>query len=115
MHDSGMDELAPGTFALDLPAMPARRSAAVPGAGSARRHRRLTGLSGLLLFACMFLPAIKGCHQPVMAYEVPPFVPPYLYGLVFALIAIVWTPRSLAFGVLALRVLGALVVIASAV
>jgi hypothetical protein len=115
MHDSGNHELAPGRFALDPPVVQPRRDAAVPGAGSARRHRRLTGLSGLLLFACLFLPAVKGCHQPVMAYEVPPFLPPYLYGLVFALIAIAWTPRSLAVGVLALRVLGSLVVIGSVV
>jgi hypothetical protein len=111
MHDPGKDELAPGTFALDPPA----RRSGVSGAGGAHRHRRLTGLSGLLLFACLFLPAVKGCHQPVMAFEVPPFMPPYLYGLVFAVIAIVWTPRGLALGVLALRVLGALVVIGSAV
>lgn len=115
MHDSGKDEIAPGTFAHDLPVARMQRGAAIPGAGSARRHRRMTGLSGLLLFACLFLPAVKGCHEPVMAYEVPPFVPPYLYGLVLALIAIAWTPRSLALGVLALRVLGSLVVIASAV
>src|SRR5262249_50373496 len=78
-------------------------------------HRKLTGLSGLLLFACMFLPAVRGCHQPVMAYEVPPFIPPYLYGLVFAMIAIVWSPRGLALGMLALRVVGSLVVIGSVV
>jgi hypothetical protein len=63
----------------------------------------------------MFLPAVKGCHQPVMPYEVPPFMPPYLYGLVLAVIAMVHTPRSLALGALALRVIGSLVVIGSMV
>ena len=69
----------------------------------------------MLLFACMFLPAVRGCHQPVMPYEVPPFIPPYLYGLVFALIAIRWTSRGLELGALALRVLGSLVVVGSVV
>jgi hypothetical protein len=110
-----MGELAPGTFALDPPVLRSGRSVVMRRVGSQRRHRRLTGLSGLLLFACMFLPAVKGCHQPVMPYEVPPFVPPYLYGLVFALIAIRWAPRGLALGVVALRVLGSLVVLGSVV
>jgi hypothetical protein len=112
-----MGEPEPGRFALDPPdplAMQPRRSVALRGVVG-RRHRRLTGLSGLLLFACMFLPAVKGCHQPVMPYEVPPFIPPYLYGLVLALIAMVHSPRSLALGALALRVIGSLVVIGSVV
>src|SRR5262249_28410371 len=50
-----------------------------------------------------------------MPYEAPPFMPPYLYGLVFALIAMRWTPRGLELGMLALRVLGSLVVIGSIV
>jgi hypothetical protein len=63
----------------------------------------------------MFLPAIRGCHGPVMPYEVPPFLPPYLYGLVFALLAAARSPRMIAAGVLALRALGALVVVGSVV
>jgi hypothetical protein len=81
----------------------------------ARRHRSLTGLSGILLFACMFLPAIEGCNRPVIPYEVPPLLPPYLYGLVFALIAMAWSPGRLPYGVIALRVLAVLVVAASVV
>jgi hypothetical protein len=82
---------------------------------SGRRHRRLTGLSGSLLFACMFLPAIEGCREPVMPYEVPAILPPYLYGLVFALIAMSPTRRAIQLGYAALRVLGALVVVGSVV
>ncbi|HSR95547.1 MAG TPA: hypothetical protein VLM79_00700 [Kofleriaceae bacterium] len=79
----------------------------------ARRHRSLTGLSGILLFACMFLPAIQGCNHPVIPYEVPPLLPPYLYGLVFALIAMSWSGKRLGCWVTVLRVLAALVVATS--
>jgi hypothetical protein len=80
-----------------------------------RRHRSLTGLSGILLFTCVFLPAVKGCSHPVMPYEFPPFLPPYLYGLVFAVIAMAPSPRGVLCGVLALRVLATLVVTGSVV
>jgi hypothetical protein len=63
----------------------------------------------------MFLPAVKGCSDPVMPYELPPFVPPYLYGLVFALLALSRSPRALVLGVRALRVLAVLVVAGSVV
>ncbi len=81
----------------------------------ARRYRSLTGMSGILLFACMFLPAIMGCNQPVMPYELPPLLPPYVYGLVFALLAMSLSSGGLAFGVAALRVMAVLVVAASVV
>jgi hypothetical protein len=104
-----MDDLVPGTTALDPPVRIRVR-------GYARRgpqRPRLAGLSGLALFACMFLPAVNGCHDAVMPYEAPPFLPPYLYGLVFALIALSRTPRGVALGVLALRTLGSVIVIGS--
>ncbi|HEX4416878.1 MAG TPA: hypothetical protein VH165_03220 [Kofleriaceae bacterium] len=97
-----MGDPLPGKAAVELP--PAWFSTA-----RRRRHRRLTGMSGILLFACMFLPAVKGCNQPVMPLEVPAFLPPYLYGLVFAWIALSRTPRGQAIGVMALRLLAVLV------
>ena len=100
-----MDELEPGVTAVEAPLVrwvPARR---------VRRHRRVVGLSGILLFACMFLPALDACGT-VQPYDVPPLAPPYLYGLVFALIALARTPRGLLRGVVALRVLAVLVAIA---
>jgi hypothetical protein len=87
----------------------------VAQASRARRHRSLTGLSGILLFTCVFLPAVKGCGHPVMPYELPPFLPPYLYGLVFAVIAMTPSPRGVLCGVVALRVLATLVVTGSLV
>jgi hypothetical protein len=104
-----MDELEPSATAIDPPLL------RVAAGTRIRRHRRVTALSGILLFACMFLPAVNACGQPLTPYEVPPLAPPYLFGLAFAVIAIARTRRGLWFGVFALHALAMLVVIASIV
>jgi hypothetical protein len=102
-----MDEL-PGTTAVEPPLV-----RIAPGTRICR-HRRVTALSGILLFACMFLPAVDACG-PVMPYELPPVLPPYVLGLVFALIAIAQTARGLGRGIVALRAVSAIAAVAGVV
>jgi hypothetical protein len=82
---------------------PKPRVVAEPGR---RRHRRLTVSSGLLLFACMFLPAVKGCSAPVYPFEAPVFLHPYLYGFALALAAGARTTRGVRIMTGVLRALG---------
>ena len=77
---------------------------------SLRRHRPLTGTAGILLFACMFMPALRGCGDTtVMPLELPPFLPPYLYGLAFAFAAQARSQRAVMASIMMLRVLAVLV------
>jgi hypothetical protein len=80
-----------------------------------RRHRRITGPAGAVLFACMFLPAVKGCSAPIYPIEAPMFLPPYLFGLVFSAAAAVWTVRSMRHVMRALRAVTVASVLASTV
>lgn len=99
-----MDDHAP-TSAVELP------PAWLAPAERRKRHRGLTGMSGILLFACMFLPAIQRCNQPVTPLQMPEFLPPYIYGLVFAVIALLRRPLGIAIGIALVRVMaGALAV-----
>lgn len=69
-----------------------------------RTHRPFTALSGIVLFLCLFLPAVKACNSPVYPYEIPPFCPPYAFGLLIAAVAMVRTRRGLAIALALLRV-----------
>ncbi len=71
------------------------------------------GTAGILLFVCMFLPAMKGCGSvAVSPLDVPPFLPPYLFGLVFAVIASMRSTHTLLAGVIAVRFLSTIVAFA---
>ena len=100
--------MGPATCAVDVPR---RRIDLEIGK---RRHRRVTGPAGLLLFICMFLPAVKGCNETVYPVTMPMFWHPYVFGAVFAFGAHSLTTRGLRYTVVALRVLAWLAVIGAA-
>lgn len=93
-----------GTSAVELPVRVVR-----PEIGR-RRHRPLTAGAGLVLFVCLFLPAVDGCARPIAPVEAPPCWAPYLYGLVFAAAAVARGPQARAVIALALRVLAGCVI-----
>ena len=78
-----------------------------------RRHRRITGPSGLLLFICLFLPAVKGCGEPVYPITMPELIHPYLFGLVLAVGGAAFTVRGLRNTIRALRSLAWLTIAGS--
>jgi hypothetical protein len=51
--------------------------------------------AGLLLFVCMFLPAIRSCGETVYPVEMPMFWHPYIYGIALAIGAFAVTVRGL--------------------
>jgi hypothetical protein len=52
-----------------------------------RRHRFITASSGLLLFACLFLPVAQSCGREVAPYEARAY-PPYVIGLLVMALAL---------------------------
>jgi len=70
-----------------------------------RRHRRITAPSGLLLFACMFLPAVKSCGTSVYPTEMPYFWHPYVYGLALGIASFALTAHSVRLAVRTIRAL----------
>ena len=103
-----MEYAAPSTSAVDLP-----RPRVELELGK-RRHRRFTGPFGLLLFVCLFLPAVEGCNETVYPITMPMFWHPYVYGLVLALATARVTVRHLHYTVIALRILAWLTVVGAA-
>jgi hypothetical protein len=53
-----------------------------------KRTRGVLGGSGVLLFVCMFLPAVKVCDQPRYPTQAPLLCVPYEFGLACAIVAV---------------------------
>src|SRR4051812_19852575 len=109
MSWSGMEHGCVSPGAVDLP-----RRKVEPQLGR-RRHRSIVGPSGLLLFICLFLPAVKGCDAPVYPITMPMFIHPYVFGIVLAAGATSLTLRGLRRTIRALRVLAWLTIASSCV
>lgn len=74
------DDLTPATDVTTL----SRHVASGP---HPRRHRWLTVPSGWLLLACLLMPALEGCNEPIYPIMLPPLYSPYVLGMVVALAA----------------------------
>jgi hypothetical protein len=80
-----------------------------------RRHRRLTLPSGLVLFLCMFLPAVNACGSSVYPTEMPLFWHPYVYGLALAIASCAWTVGAVRRAVTMMRVVACTAIAGGAV
>lgn len=52
------------------------------------RRRGLLGISGWTLFACLFLPTLRVCNDPMMPIQFPPTYGIYLGGVLVAMIGL---------------------------
>jgi len=68
-----------------------------------RPHRPLLGVSGVVLFVCLFLPAIHPCSHDETPLEYPFAWAPYFYGLALAVCAVIG-PRLVRLAAHVLRV-----------
>src|SRR5687768_8323907 len=97
MHD------APSSFPVELAPPP-------PLPAPPRRHRVVTAPSGLVLFACLFLPAYRACGETSYAFEYWPFATTYLLGLLVAVLALTRGPRLRAILIASARLVVALTI-----
>jgi hypothetical protein len=58
------------------------------------RRRGVLGISGWLLFACLFLPTLRVCGDPMMPVQFPPTYGVYLGGILVAVIGFSTLRRS---------------------
>jgi hypothetical protein len=58
-----------------------------------RRYRPLLGVSGVVLFVCLFLPALRVCSHDDTPAQYPMLWPPHVFGLVFAVCSLVTSDR----------------------
>jgi hypothetical protein len=58
------------------------------------RRRSALGMSGWLLFVCLFLPTLRVCNDPMMPVQFPPTYGIYLVGLLIGLIGFTTIRRS---------------------
>ncbi len=58
------------------------------------RRRGLLGISGWMLFACLFLPTLRVCGDPVMPIQFPPTYGVYLGGILVAVIGFATVRRT---------------------
>ena len=76
------------------------------------RHRPVLGASGIVMFVCLFLPAMRTCDHPDYPLDhFPYFTAPYFLGLAIATFAFVVGPRTLALAFAVTRALLAAVLV----